>query len=219
MRNTKKDNKINSKRTLVSRVDLANKFKHWYLGKLSLPRSVFRVKAAWQTILVILVILSYVFVVAAFYTESGEFVINIDSEMANEGFYISDTEDFASKLVTLTGGAVIDANNISIYDISNDVDKVDGEHNGNNYVAYTFYVNNSTGETKDYRYSLEIRNSQKSAEKAMWAMVFVNGKQTIYAMNGANGEPETQYSISKLPFEADSGKGYHLYNSFTVYLW
>lgn len=41
MRNTKKDNKINSKRTLVSRVDLANKFKHWYLGKLSLPRSIY----------------------------------------------------------------------------------------------------------------------------------------------------------------------------------
>ena len=111
---------------------------------------------------------------AAFYTESGEFVINIDKTMANDGFYISDTTDFSEKLISLKGKAVVNADNINIFDIGSNVLDIDGEHNGTNYVAHTFYVKNETGSTIDYRYSLNIRGTSKNAEKAMWVMVAKN---------------------------------------------
>ena len=47
-----KEGKI--KRSLLSRVDLLNRFKHWYMGGISVFRSLLRVHAAKQTIAIIL---------------------------------------------------------------------------------------------------------------------------------------------------------------------
>ena len=140
----KQGNKANRipKRSFLSRFDLINRFRHWFLGGVGLTRSLFRVHAAWQAIGIIVAILTVMYIMAAFYTQSGEFVINIDKTLAHDGFYISDTTDFDEKLISLRGKAVVNADNISIFDISSDVLNVDGEHNGENYVAHTFYVKN-----------------------------------------------------------------------------
>lgn len=73
------------KRTLISRVDPLNRFKHWYMGGVSLFRGFFRVHAAKQTIAIILLILLVAFIMAAFYTNAGEFVVKVDREMARDG--------------------------------------------------------------------------------------------------------------------------------------
>lgn len=190
------------KRSFLSRFDLINRFRHWFFGGVSLTRSMFRVKAAWQGVGIIVAILSVMYIMAAFYTESGEFVINIDKTMANDGFYISNTTDFSEKLISLRGKAVVNADNISVFDISSDVLEMDGEHNGRNYVAHTFYVTNETGHTIDYRYSLNIRATSKHADEAMWVMVAKNDVQQIYALIGEDDEPEAQYSIYDFPFES-----------------
>lgn len=190
--------------SLLSRFDWVNRFRHWYMGGISVTRSIFRVRAAWQGIMIIMTIFSLIFIMAAFYTETGEFVISLDSEMSKEGFYLSETPDYTEHLVCVRGKAVICADNINIADIAPDVADVDGEHNGMNYVAETFYLTNCTGETRDYQYSLMIRTATKGAENAMWVMVYCNGKQTIYAMNGADGEPEEQYALFGFPFEEDA---------------
>lgn len=189
------------KQSLISRFDLINRFRHWFLGGASLTRSLFRVHAAKQAILIIVGILAVMYIMAAFYTESGEFVININKSLANDGFYISNTTDFSEKLISLRGKAVVNADNISIFDISSDVLEVDGEHNGENYVAHTFYVKNETGRTIDYRYTLNIRAEYKNADEAMWVMVSKNDKQQIFALIGKDGEPEVQYSLYDFPFE------------------
>ena len=191
------------RRTLISRFDLLNRFKHWYMGGISITRSIFRVRAAWQGVLIITTILTILFILAAFYTGAGEFVISLDSKMSRDGFYLSNTTDFSEKMVCIRGTAVV-ADNVSIFDISSDVGYVDGMHNGENYVAHTFYLTNETGKTTDYHYTLNIRQSAKNAERALWVMVYVNGKQTIYAMNGADGTPESQYSIYEFPFMEDA---------------
>lgn len=202
---TKKGKPKKIRRTLISRFDLLNKFKHWYMGGISITRSLFRVRAAWQGVIIISSILAVLFILAAFYTGAGEFVISLDSNMSEDGFYISDNTDFSEKRVCLRSKAVV-ADNINIFDISEDVDDIDGVHDGENYVAHTFYLTNETGKTKNYEYKLKIRRSAKNAEKALWVMVFFNGKQTIYAMEGADGEPEKQYSIYEFPFMEDSAQ-------------
>lgn len=189
------------KRFSLKRFDIVNRFRAWYLGGVSLTRSIFRVHAAWQGIGIILAALTVMYIMAAFYTESGEFVISIEKTLANDGFYISETADFSEKLISLRGKAVVNADNISIYDISDDVLEVDGEHNGDNYVAQTFYVKNETGDTLDYRYSLNIRAQSQGADKATWIMVAKNGKQQIFAMLGEDGSPEVQYALYDFPFK------------------
>lgn len=202
------------KRSFISRFDKLNRFRHWFLGGVSLTRSLFRVAAAWQGVLIICTVLAGLFVLSAYYTGAGEFVISLDSEMSREGFYLSNTSDFSEKMICINGTAVASADNISIYDISKDVKDVDGMHNGPNYVAQTFYLTNATGEQKDYHYTLNIRQAEKNADKAMWVMVYYNGTQTTYAMIGADGEPEAQYSLFPFPFAADANKP-ELYSKVT----
>lgn len=198
-----KDKKI--RRSLLSRFDLLNRFRHWYMGGVSITRSMFRVRAAWQGVIIITSILAVLFILSAFYTGAGEFVISLDSTMSRDGFYLSDDNDFKDKKVCLRSNAVI-ADNISVFDISNNVTEVDGVNDGANYVAHTFYLTNETGKTKDYEYTLSIRNSSKNAEKALWVMVYKNGVQTTYAMIGKDGNPEKQQSIYEFPFSKDAAE-------------
>ena len=77
---------------------------------------------------------------------------------------------------------------------------VDGAHNGTDYVAYTFYIKNNTGETCNYNYNLRLTGHSKGAENAAWIMVFKNGEMTIYAKARPDGTIERQYSAVEFPF-------------------
>lgn len=180
--------------------DPANRFRHWYLGATSLTRSLFRVVAAWQTIVILVCILVILYLLSAFYTGKGEFVIKLDRPMADEGFILSETNDFSDFLVTLRDDAVKNATNISLYDIPKDVMDIDGKHNGDNYVAYTFYLKNKTTKVHDYHYELSVQSTSKNADTATWVMVFKNGKQNIFAKNNSGGYPEYLYSKWEFPF-------------------
>ena len=188
------------KPSFASRFDLYNRFRHWWLGGVSVTRSLFRVTAAKQTIAILIGLLVVGYVMAAFYTQSGEFVISLDREMADDGFLISETTDFSEKLITLHGTAVANATNISIFDIDRDVMNVDGDHNGINYVAYTFYLKNATGKTRNYQYQLQLKAHDKGAETATWIMLYYNGTQNLYAQANKDGNPERQFSIVPFPF-------------------
>lgn len=203
MKKEKKKKKTRQKiprRSFLSRFDWLNRFKHWWLGGISIRRSLFRVTAAWQTLALLVGILVAGYVMAAIYTQSGEFIISLDQNMAHDGFVLSETTDFSENLITLYGSAVADVTNISIFDLDRNVMSVDGDHNGINYVAYTFYIQNNTDAERDYQYQLMIRDKDKGVENAAWVMLFKEDEQEIYAMMGANGEPESQRSISDFPF-------------------
>ncbi|MBR1391116.1 MAG: hypothetical protein IJ567_06715 [Lachnospiraceae bacterium] len=188
------------RKSFLSRFDWLNRFRHWWLGAVSIHRSLFRVTAAWQTLGILIAILVVGYIMAAIYTQSGEFIISLDRKMADDGFILSETTDFSQELITLYGTAVVEANNISIYDIDRNVMNVDGDHNGVDYVAYTFYIKNNTEEIHDYHYQLMIRDKSKGVENAAWVMLFKEGEQGIYAMIGADGEPESQKSDVEFPF-------------------
>lgn len=183
-----------------NKVDPANRFRHWYLGATSLTRGLFRVVAAWQTIVILVSGLIILYIVSAFYTGKGEFVIKLDRPMADEGFILSENQDFSDFLVTLRDDAVQDATNISIYDIAKDVMDVDGKHNGANYVAYTFYLKNKTTQAHDYHYELSVQSTAKNTDTATWVMLFKNGKQQIFAQENAGGYAECIYSKWQFPF-------------------
>lgn len=183
-----------------NKVDPANKFRHWYFGVRSFTRSMFRVVVAWQTIVILLCILVILYILAAFYTGKGEFVVKLDRPLADAGFLLSETTDFSDRLVSLRDDAVENVTNISMDDIPENVMDIDGKHNGENYVAYTFYLKNETGETKDYKYEMNLRSCSKKAETATWMMVFYNGKQKTFAQKNKGGYPESLYRRWDIPF-------------------
>lgn len=183
-----------------NKIDPANRFRHWYMGAISITRNLFRVVAAKQTVIILLAILTILYILAAFYTGRGEFVIRLERPMVNDGFILSETQDFSDLLVTLRANSVEDATNITITDIAGDVMDVDGEHNGANYVAYTFYLKNKTEDEHDYHYELTVQSTSKNVDTASWIMVFKNGEQQIYAQENPNGYAECIYSKWAFPF-------------------
>lgn len=192
--------KMEKKARFWNRIDPANRFRHWYMGTISFTRSFFRVVAAWQTVVILITILVILYILAAFYTGRGEFVIKLDRPMANEGFLLSETGDFSECFITLRNEAVEDVTNISIFDLPKNIMNVDGKHNGRDYVAYTFYLKNETLEAKDYQYELNVISTSNHVDTASWVMVFKNGKQQIYAQENANGYPECIYNRWEFPF-------------------
>ena len=118
----------------------------------------------------------------------GHFTINLTDEMFEQGFELSNTEDFKDPSSRLYGESVEDAPNVSITDLPTDIDDVDGSHNGRNYFAHTFYVAKRGEGTVDYRYTLSINSESLDASSAIWVMLFRNGEPTLYAK--ANAETE-----------------------------
>ena len=124
---------------------VVNSFRHWYFGVGSFTKSIFRVAVAWQTVLVLSGILGTLYVLAAFYTGKGEFVVKLDGPMAEAGFLLSETENFENPVVLLRNDALEAVTNITLEDIPDNVMEIDGKHNGEDYLAYTFYVKNTGG--------------------------------------------------------------------------
>ena len=181
------------------RFDLLHRFHYWWLGGRSITRSIFRMAAAWQGVAVIGGVLMTGYVMAAFYTGAGEFVIRVDHP-GEKRLILSDTPDFPEEKILLKGTAIDEADNISIYDIDPEVAEIDGDHNGPEYIAYTFYVKNVSFDPITYNRTLSIRRAGKGIEKAAWVMVYENGEQSIYAAERADGTPEWQWSEYEFPF-------------------
>lgn len=179
------------------------KFRSWWLGGRSITRSLFRVAAAWQGIAIVGGILTVAYVMAAFYTQSGEFIISVNHP-GEKKLVLCDTEDFENPLLVLKGEAIENADNISIFDIDPELKDKDGMLNGTDYIAYSFYLKNIGDTPVTYNYSLAIQKMTKGIENAVWVVLYHNGKQQVFAAPSKDGTAECQYSEYEFPFMADA---------------
>lgn len=121
----------------------------------------------------------------------GNFTINLDRlELYRKGISISETGNFDSATARLTASTVQDATNISIEDLPDDLDDQEGDHNGKNYMAYTYYVRNAGKEDLGYIAKITLDSCAKGAEDAVRVAVWKNGERTVYAEPAADGNAE-----------------------------
>lgn len=140
-----------------------------------------------------MMLLVVILFIAAFAQEKmGNFTINLDRlELYRRGISIADNGDFDGATARLTAATVKDATNISIEDLPKNLDSAkDGNHNGKNYMAYTYYVRNAGKEDLSYIARITLDSCSKGAEKAVRIAVWRNGKRVIYAAPAKNGGTE-----------------------------
>ncbi len=131
------------------------------------------------------------FIVAFLQEKMGNFTINLNRlELFRKGVAISADGEFTDPTARLIASAVRDATNISIDDLPNNLSEIDGDHNGRNYVAYTYYVRNAGKEDVSYKAVITLDNASKNAENAARVAVWKNGEKTVYAEPGEDGKPE-----------------------------
>lgn len=143
------------------------------------------------TLLGMLLLVAVLFIFAFMQEKMGNFTINLNRlELYRKGISIADNGDFDRATARLTASTVEDATNISIDDLPEDIDDLDGSHNGKNYMAYTYYVRNAGKEDLGYKASITLDSCAKGAEKAVRVAVWRNGERVVYAAPAADGDEE-----------------------------
>lgn len=143
------------------------------------------------TLLSMLLLVAVLFIFAFMQEKMGNFTINLNRlELYRKGISIADNGDFNGATARLTASTVEDATNISIDDLPEDIDNLDGSHNGKNYMAYTYYVRNAGKEDLGYKASITLDSCAKGAEKAVRVAVWRNGERVVYAAPAADGGEE-----------------------------
>lgn len=142
-------------------------------------------------LLFLLLIVAFLFILAFMQEKMGNFTINLNRlELYRRGIAIDDTGDFKDPTARLSVRTVPDATNITLSDLPENIDEIDGDHNGYNYMAYTYYVRNAGKEDVKYVARVHLESCAKGAEKAVRIAIWRNGERTIYAAPAADGGPE-----------------------------
>ena len=145
-----------------------------------------------QKALVVLALAFGVLFALSFMQENmGNFTINLNRlELFRRGVAIADNGDFNNATARLAADAVDNGTNIAADDLPDNLDDIDGSHNGKNYVAYTFYIRNAGKTDLGYSAKLKVVSASKGVEKAARVRVYRNGEPTTYAATAADGNPE-----------------------------
>lgn len=157
--------------------------------------------------------LSIAFAIITFYGQNaGNFVISVDSLAKERGIMISETPTFGQQLSRLLTEPIDQARDVTYTWLKIDeVTQTNGTYHDVDfeYVAYTFYVQNSGFETLDLTYSIIITEKMNGIEDAIRILVIEDGVESMYMKPDeiAFGEEEPYYPDlmpSAAPFLSDT---------------
>ena len=156
-----------------------------------------RKKAFLKTKVVIgLLILVFllIFTILGIVFNVNKFTITLDNKLQDEkGIILYSNPNEKAHQRKLFASALNDMDNISYDWIPKDVHTSSngGSHNGDNYIAYTFYIENEGEVSVNYWYSIIIDDVIKRVDEAVRVIVFLNDEETVYAkINNETGEAE-----------------------------
>lgn len=145
-----------------------------------------RVMAVLTGLLVAIIALAYM--ISYFYDKYGSFTVKVNKyDMARQGLCLSETPEYEQTVSVLNANIIYDMTNISGNDLPDNIDKINGSHNGQNYIAYTFYLINAGSDTLSYEGELVIENVTKNVDDAVRIAVYENGEKTVYGKTKSNG--------------------------------
>lgn len=184
-------------------------------------------KKIYAAILAALVaILLVMYIISMLLTQWGDLVISIGDLYDGKTLMLSDNADFNDAKVTLDGGVVQEVTNITKSWLPQNLDtEKDGQHNGENYLAYTFYLKNTGDKDLDYETVMNVTGASKSADEAIRVMIYKNGAEQTYAKGTYNNREQAETDATKwedetvIMHEASSALAAGSVDKFTVVIW
>lgn len=151
-------------------------------------------------VLILIIFLAIVYLFLYVVYEGGRFTVTLDKNLSNrKNIYINENIDYKAKIRRLAADTIDYMDNISVDWLPANIDdERNGSHNGENYVAYTFYVLNAGEETVNYWYDIDIDDTIKRLDEAIRVMVIHNGEKIIYAKESPRGGAE----VGTVPFKS-----------------
>lgn len=142
-------------------------------------------------VLLLLLAISY-FVLNIIYNE-GSFTISMDKNTyLRSNLVMYESLNNRSNVRRLSTAEMPFMDNISIKWLPDNIqNEADGAHNGKNYIAYTFYLENRGNEPINYWYSVTLDDVIKNVDEAVRFMIYRNDESVVYAkLNSNTNEPE-----------------------------
>lgn len=160
-----------------------------------------------EKIVMIVLLLLLLFLVIAYFVlniiyNTGSFTISMDKNTYLESNLVMyESLNDRSSVLKISTSKLAFMDNISINWLPDNINKeAEGAHNGENYIAHSFYLENQGEETINYYYSVEIDDIIKNVDDAVRIMIFVNDEKTVYAKKSPiTGEDEP----NTIPFRDD----------------
>ncbi len=141
-------------------------------------------------------VVAITYIAAILYNRFGSFTVSINRfDNVDYALALSESPEFASPITRLNSKASEDVTNITATDLPADLDSINGSHNGDNYLAYTFHLKNTGKKTVTFEYHLYIVNVTKNVDDAVRVRLYVNGDYIDYAKTRSDGggpEPDTE---------------------------
>lgn len=185
-----------------------------------------RIKVIRLALLILLIFLIVLYFILSIIYEAGRFTIILDRNLSWEKGIVL-YEKLGEKVVSrkLEAERFDEMDNISIDWLPQNIDtEAEGSHNGDNYLAYTFYIENEGKDAVNYWYSMPIDDVILNVDEAIRVMVYLNGEKTVYAkLNGYTEEPEEGtkafYSDNTVMLESRQDFAPGNIDKFTIVVW
>lgn len=145
-------------------------------------------KLLLSLLIMLVLLITIVYIVSVLYTKFGSFTVTVNKYDANRyGLCLSETPQFETQISRLNARTAEDITNISVNDLPKDVDSINGQHNGDNHLAYTFYLTNVGDNTVTFEYHMFITNVHNDVDKAIRIRIYRDGEPTTYARTRSDG--------------------------------
>ena len=133
-------------------------------------------------LLMLLFIITLYFLLRISY-DSGNFTVSLDPKFSKESgltMYEKLSEKQERKILKAQKVEFMD--NISINWLPENLNELgEGSHNGEDYLAYTFYLENMGSDPINYWYEILIDDVIKNVDRAIRIMIYRNDEKTVYA--------------------------------------
>ncbi len=138
--------------------------------------------------IILIAIVAIAYAISYFYDKFGSFTVRVNKyDMVQQGLSLSETPYYERTEARLNADIVYDMTNISGLDLPENLDMVNGSHNGDSYIAYTFYLINSGDDSISYEGEMTIDNVTNHLDEAIRVAIYENGEKTIYGKTKSNG--------------------------------
>lgn len=147
----------------------------------------------WALVIIFLLLLN-IYIVLRFVYKEKSFTVYLENEEYTIEHNLTIYENSENKRPRkfLTADVLDSFSNISMDWLPENIhQEAEGSHNGNNYIAYTFYAENQGHETINYHTEIVLDDVIREVDEAVRVIVYKNDQKTIYAKTSkATGLPE-----------------------------
>lgn len=186
-----------------------------------------RAKLAKLLAIIILFILTSIFLVLKFVYSNGKFTVTLDPQtQLKTGLVMYDDLVDKRSVRRLYADELEFMDNISIKWIDHDKESKHkgGPHNGENFIAYTFYIENQGERTINYWYEVDIDDVIKNVDEAIRIEMILNDNRTVYGKLNADTKTEEEgtkkfYSDDIALLEERKSMKPNVIDKFTIIIW